>query len=104
MAMLTNPYSMRLNPNKNPLHEAPKGAGMWLSKKDNLPLPEPIPVNAWTSRIQEASDLEDVEMCPFIVGQSTDKSGYKNTSEQKHSLWQPLIQQWYNVEGLMKLC
>ncbi|KAK0239388.1 hypothetical protein EDD85DRAFT_787680 [Armillaria nabsnona] len=70
-AAATNPYGTRLNPNKNLSSEVQRGAGTRPSKKDS-PLPsEPIPVDARPSRIQETSDLEDVEMeemRPSIVG------------------------------------
>ncbi|PBK85962.1 hypothetical protein ARMGADRAFT_1035943 [Armillaria gallica] len=83
-----------------------KGAGTWPSKKDG-PLPsEPIPVDVQPSWIQDLPELEDIEMAeethPLNIGQTPEMKGTETMTERKRGMRQPLIQQWYNAEGLMK--
>ncbi|SJL18085.1 uncharacterized protein ARMOST_21657 [Armillaria ostoyae] len=86
--------------------EAPKGTGTRPSKKDNPPLSEPIPVDVRPSRIRDMPELEDIEMAeethPSIVGQNPGMTGTENTTEKKRGTRQPLIQQRYDAERLMK--
>ncbi|SJL17805.1 uncharacterized protein ARMOST_21367 [Armillaria ostoyae] len=102
----TNPYGTRLNPNKNLSSEAQKGTGTRPSKKDNPPPAEPIPVDVRPSRMRDMPELEDIEMAeemrPSIVGQNPGMTGTENTTEKKRGMRQPLIQQRYDTEGLMK--
>ncbi len=78
---------------------------MRLSKKDNLPPPEPIPIDVRPSWIQDMPELEDVKMEEkwlSIIGQNPETARPESTEERRQSARQPLIQQCYDSEGLMR--